>query len=185
MNANTIWSGFGGSCQTRNDGDPIALYELMADRWLIAQFTAANPYGECVAISTSPDPTGSYYRYFFQLSTTVFYDYPHLGVWPDGYYMGANRFTGNTYSGGAAIVFNRANMLQGLASTYQAFNTSTTYGTLLPSDLRRGNITAERVTQLLLLFGRQQTIRVQVPCELDDALELYSHRAHYAHDSGL
>lgn len=135
VNANTIWSGFGGSCQTRNDGDPIALYDSMADRWLIAQFTAANPYGECVAISTSPDPTGSYYRYFFQLSTTVFYDYPHLGVWPDGYYMGANRFTGNTYSGGAAIVFNRANMLQGLSSTYQAFNTSTTYGTLLPSDL--------------------------------------------------
>jgi hypothetical protein len=135
VNANTIWSGFGGSCQTRNDGDPIALYDSMADRWLIAQFTAANPYGECVAISTSPDPTGSYYRYFFQFSTTVFYDYPHLGVWPDGYYLGANRFSGNTYSGGAAVALNRANMLQGLASTYQAFNTSSTYGTLLPSDL--------------------------------------------------
>ncbi|MEO8287760.1 MAG: hypothetical protein ABI670_15130 [Chloroflexota bacterium] len=135
VNANTIWSGFGGSCQTRNDGDPVVLYDSMADRWLVSQFTAANPYGECVAISTSPDPTGSYYRYFFQFSTTVFYDYPHLGVWPDGYYLGANRFSGNTYSGPAAIVMNRSRMLQGLSATYQAFNASSSYGTFLPSDL--------------------------------------------------
>ncbi len=135
VNSNTIWSGFGGSCQTRNDGDPIVLYNSMADRWLVSQFTAASPYGQCVAISTSPDPTGSYYRYFFQFSTSTFYDYPHLGVWPDGYYMGANRFTGNTYNGGAAIVFNRANMLQGLSATFQSFNLSSSYGTPFPSDL--------------------------------------------------
>lgn len=135
VNGNTIWSGFGGSCQTRNDGDPVVLYDPIADRWLLSQFTAANPYGECVAISTSPDPTGSYYRYFFQFSTTVFYDYPHLGVWPDGYYLGANRFTGNTYSGPAAIVMDRARMLQGLSATYQAFNASSSYGTFLPADL--------------------------------------------------
>jgi hypothetical protein len=135
VNANTIWSGFGGSCQSRNDGDPVVLYDPMADRWLLSQFTAANPYGECVAISTSPDPTGSYYRYFFQFSTTVFYDYPHLGVWPDGYYLGANRFTGNTYSGPAAIALDRNRMLQGLSATYQAFNASSSYGTFLPADI--------------------------------------------------
>src|SRR5947199_411107 len=69
VTGNTPWSGFGGSCQTRNDGDPIVLYDSIADRWLISQFTGANPYGECVAISTTPDPTGTYNRYFFQLST--------------------------------------------------------------------------------------------------------------------
>ncbi len=56
---NTIWSGFGGPCQTRNDGDPVALYDSMADRWLISQFTAASPYNQCVAISTTGDPTGT------------------------------------------------------------------------------------------------------------------------------
>ncbi|HQX75990.1 MAG TPA: hypothetical protein PL074_06735, partial [Thermoflexales bacterium] len=30
-NINTLWSGFGGACQTRNDGDPIVLYDSMAD----------------------------------------------------------------------------------------------------------------------------------------------------------
>jgi hypothetical protein len=134
-NGNTIWSGFGGACQTQNAGDPIVLYDSIADRWLISQFTSANPYGECIAISSTPDPTGTWNRYFFQFSTTVFYDYPHLGVWPDGYYMGANRFTGNTYNGGSAIVFNRANMLAGQPATFQQFNLSSTYGTPFPSDL--------------------------------------------------
>lgn len=133
-NNNTIWSGFGGACQTRNDGDPIVLYDQLADRWLVSQFTSANPYGECIAISQTGDPTGAWYRYFFQFSTTVFYDYPHLGVWPDGYYMGANRFTAS-YQGPAAVVFDRAKMLLGQPATYQAFNVSNTYGTLLPSDL--------------------------------------------------
>ena len=39
---NTIWSGFGGPCQTRNDGDPVVLYDQLADRWVISQFTAAS-----------------------------------------------------------------------------------------------------------------------------------------------
>ena len=131
---NTIWSGFGGPCETRNDGDPVVLYDAFADRWLMTQFTAANPYGECVAVSVSGDPTGAYYRYFFQFSTTIFYDYPKLGVWPDGYYLSANRFNGNTFAGASAIALNRGRMLSGQSATYQEFQTSTTYGTLLPAD---------------------------------------------------
>ncbi|MFL5732469.1 MAG: hypothetical protein ACJ78Q_04650, partial [Chloroflexia bacterium] len=59
-NGNAIFSGFGGACQTTNAGDPVVLYDPLADRWLLSQFTSANPYGECIAISTSPDPTGTY-----------------------------------------------------------------------------------------------------------------------------
>jgi hypothetical protein len=95
---NTLWTGFGSPCETRNDGDPIALYDSIADRWIMGQFTAANPYGECIAVSTSGDPTGSYYRYFFPFSTSVFNDYPKLAIWPDGYYMTANRFGGLFHS---------------------------------------------------------------------------------------
>ncbi|MDQ6693143.1 MAG: hypothetical protein M3014_01800 [Chloroflexota bacterium] len=132
---NQLWQSLGGPCAARNDGDPIVLYDPMADRWNISQFTSAAPYGQCIAISTTGDPTGSYYLYFFQFSTTIFYDYPHLGVWPDGYYMGANRFT-NVFQGPAAIVFDRAKMLKGDATAgYQAFNLGSSYGTLLPSDL--------------------------------------------------
>ncbi len=133
--SNTLWSGFGGPCETRNDGDPIVLYDPLADRWVMSQFTAANPYGECVAVSTTGDPTGTWYRYFFQFSTTVFYDYPKLGVWPDGYYLSANRFGTISFQGASAIVLDRAKMLNGQPATFQQFNTSTSYGTLLPADL--------------------------------------------------
>ena len=134
---NTLWSGFGGPCQTSNSGDPIVLYDSMANRWVMGQFTASNPYGECIAISTTGDPTGTYYRYFFQFSNNTFYDYPKLGIWPDGYYLTANRFGGGgqTYQGASAIVLDRSSMLNGQTASYQEFDTSTSYGTLLPADL--------------------------------------------------
>ncbi|CAG0937081.1 Xanthomonalisin [Thermoflexales bacterium] len=132
---NAIWSGFGGPCETRNDGDPIVLYDQLADRWVMTQFTAANPYGECVAISTTGDPTGSYYRYFFQFSTSIFYDYPKLGVWTDGYYLSDNRFGTVSFQGASAIALERDKMLLGQAARYVEFKTSTSYGTLLPADL--------------------------------------------------
>lgn len=133
-NNNTIWSGFGVPCETRNDGDPIVLYDQLADRWILSQFTAASPYGECIAISTSGDPTGSYYRYFFQFSTTQFYDYPKLGVWTDGYYLTANRFT-STFQGASAVALERDKMLLGQTARYIEFQTSSFYASLLPADL--------------------------------------------------
>lgn len=48
---NTLWSGFGGDCQTDNAGDPIVLYDQLADRWLLTQFTSSGPtFFECVAL---------------------------------------------------------------------------------------------------------------------------------------
>ena len=58
---NTLWSGFGGDCQTDNAGDPVVLYDQLADRWILTQFTSSGPtYFECVAVSQTNDPTGSY-----------------------------------------------------------------------------------------------------------------------------
>jgi hypothetical protein len=57
---NTLWSGFGGSCQTHNDGDPVVIYDSKADRWVISQFAVnVNPALECVAVSQTGDPTGA------------------------------------------------------------------------------------------------------------------------------
>src|SRR5262249_51677786 len=39
---NTIWNGFGGACQTTNNGDPIAQWDPMANRWIITQFAFPN-----------------------------------------------------------------------------------------------------------------------------------------------
>ncbi|HYK43311.1 MAG TPA: hypothetical protein VE007_13055, partial [Thermoanaerobaculia bacterium] len=133
---NTLWAGFGGPCETRNDGDPIVLYDSIADRWFFSQYTNAPPYGQCVAVSRTPDPLGAYNRYFFSLSQTVHYDYPKFGVWPDGYYMTGNRIdraNANAFVGTAAIVLDRQKMLAGLPATYQEFTLSGF--SALPADL--------------------------------------------------
>src|SRR5207302_7508765 len=80
---NTLWSGFGGGCQDNNDGDPIVLYDKLANRWVFSQFSVSTtPYLQCIAVSTSSDATGTYNRYSFQYNN--FDDYPKMGVWPDG-----------------------------------------------------------------------------------------------------
>jgi hypothetical protein len=38
LSIRSIWAGFGGVCQTAGDGDPVVLYDRMANRWLISQF---------------------------------------------------------------------------------------------------------------------------------------------------
>ncbi len=59
-----------------------------------AQFASATgglpTTDECVAVSQTGDATGAYYRYDFHLGSD-FFDYPHLGVWPDAYYMSDER----------------------------------------------------------------------------------------------
>jgi hypothetical protein len=136
-NGNTIWAGFGGACDSQNSGDPIVLYDQGAGRWVVSQFTSSSPYGECVAVSTTSDPTGSWHRYFFQHSTSVFYDYPHMGVWPDGYYTTFNKFRCRgvcTYQGAAVVVYDRAKMLLGQPAGFQEKGLSSSYGYPLPSD---------------------------------------------------
>ena len=133
---NTLWSGFGGGCQTNNDGDPTVVYDPIADRWVISQFSVSTtPYLQCVAVSQTPDPTGAYYRYSFSYGTG-FNDYPKMGVWPDAYYITFNMFTnGSTFAGAKVCAYDRAKMLTGQPATQQCFNTTTSYGGLLPADL--------------------------------------------------
>jgi hypothetical protein len=135
---NTVWSGFGGGCEFNNDGDPVVQYDKIADRWVIMQLsvTAPYPYEICVAVSTSPDPTSSYYRYAFGGWGSDFPDYPKLGVWPDGYYLSVNRFANATsFAGPGLCAFDRSKMLAGQPATQQCFNLGTQFGGDLPSDL--------------------------------------------------
>ena len=135
---NTLWTGFGGNCETRNDGDPIVQYDKLANRWIFTQFSvpSGGPYEQCVAVSTSSDATGTYNRYSFNYGNTQFIDYPKLGVWPDGYYITYNIFNnGQTFAGAKLCAFDRPAMLAGAAATQVCFQLSTSFGGVLPSDL--------------------------------------------------
>jgi hypothetical protein len=85
---NQLWAGSASECAIHNEGDPVVLYDQLAKRWLLSQFISdpntGEQYGECIAVSTSNDATGSYFRYTFLFGAGVFYDYPKIGVWPDG-----------------------------------------------------------------------------------------------------
>ena len=133
---NTLWNGFSGQCATTNDGDGVVRYDRIANRWVISQFSVNGgngPFFQCVAVSTSPDPTGTYNRY--QFSFDGFNDYPKMGLWPDAYYFTFNMFPNNTFAGSRLCAFDRAKMLTGAAATEQCFNTSNQIGGLLASDL--------------------------------------------------
>jgi hypothetical protein len=74
-------------------------------------------YAMCYAVSTSPDPLGSYYRYEFV--RPLFPDYPRPAVWPDGYYVPTS--TGDNVIQKHAYVVDRAKMLKGENATEQGF----------------------------------------------------------------
>jgi hypothetical protein len=134
---NTLWSNVGGPCYNRNDGDPIVVHDQIADRWILSQFTSTAPYNECIAVSQTSNPAGLYWVYSFQLSNTSFPDYPKLGVWPDGYYMGVNQFTNHSFDGTRPYVFERSRMLLGQAARWLSTTTplGVTQGLVIPSDL--------------------------------------------------
>jgi hypothetical protein len=116
----SLWAGFGGVCQANGAGDPVVMYDQIANRWIVTQFAGSGiPTDQCIAVSTSSDATGSYNRYGFHLGTN-FFDYPHLGVWPDGYYMSMNVFNsaGSAFLGPQAFAFDRTAMLNGTAATF-------------------------------------------------------------------
>ena len=93
---NTLFQSLGGVCASHNDGDPVVSYDILSGRWILSQFVvygpAASASHQCVAVSQTSDATGAYYLYDFLTDPANFVDYPHMGVWPDGYYMSAHVF---------------------------------------------------------------------------------------------
>ena len=135
----TIWAGFGGVCENSGLGDPVVLYDQLANRWLISQFAGTPvPTDECVAISTTSDATGSYNRYGFHLGSN-FFNYPKLSVWPDAYYMSMIVLDQTTmaYLGPQPFAFDRAAMLAGLSATFVStgITVGPTEDPYLPADL--------------------------------------------------
>ena len=72
-----------------NNGDPIVMYDQLADRWFVSEFgNLGGDLGLAVGVSVTNDPTGAYNVYQFDMGS--FPDYPHYGLWHDGYYGTAN-----------------------------------------------------------------------------------------------
>jgi Carboxypeptidase regulatory-like domain len=150
-------------CHIDNSGDPVVIYDQLADRWVLTQFAVnggnitvpagqEKPTSECVAVSKSGDATGQYFIYDFNLTqnnTPLFEDYPHFGLWPDAYYMSTHEFTffdqtpAAAYQGAAAWALERDKMLAGQPARLVYFRlgagdsatAQTFFGGQLPSTL--------------------------------------------------
>lgn len=137
---NAFWSGFGGPCETDNDGDPIVLYDHLADRWFAEQFSTSSPYRLCFALSTTNDPAGSYYQWEYVFTNNKFPDYPKVGVWHDAYYVGFNQFLNlSSWSGAGALALEKAAMLTGSPSPvmiyFDLYSVNPNFGNMFPAHL--------------------------------------------------
>ncbi|MGZ6364069.1 MAG: hypothetical protein ACXWP0_20535, partial [Ktedonobacterales bacterium] len=108
---NAFWAGFGGPCETSNDGDPIIQWDKSNHRWLAAQNVFSSPYMTCIAVSQTADATGSYYRYAFP--QPGFPDYPKWGLTRSVYYQTQNIFDPILVFGVNVCAYDGKSMLKG------------------------------------------------------------------------
>ena len=127
-----LWAGSGANlCNGNSQGDPIVVYDPIADRWIITHFafaSGAGPFVQCIAVSKTSDPVaGGWYLYPLRIDTGVagqppvgsINDYPKFAAWHDCLYMGANQFNGfGPYQGVSVASFSRADLYNGNPLTW-------------------------------------------------------------------
>jgi hypothetical protein len=123
-----LWQGFAIPDCTDPSGDPVVLYDQLADRWMLTQFTTSGlddptrPFWNCVAISTTGDPTGSYYRYAFETANFQFFpDYPKYGVWTDSYVLTTREFGPTIEYGIGVYALEKNKMINGQDARVASF----------------------------------------------------------------
>lgn len=164
-----LWAGTGTLCETAGHGDPVVLYDSIADRWLIAQFAwddlSNGPWEIAVALSQTPDPLGSYYLYCF--NAFAFPDYLKFAVWPDAYYMSANEGPPNV----GVYAFEREAMLDGDTATFISTAVETNF--LLPCDLDGAALPPQGSPNYFYTFMDSEYWGSQIGIPGPDRLELW------------
>jgi len=139
---NTLWTGFGGACETGNGGDPIVQFDKINNRWVIMQIQYSGFGGGggnylCIAVSNGDDwtPDLSWQRYAYKFSTLT--DYPKMGIWTDAYYVTFNAFKGfGTYAGPVVCAFDLAQpAVSDNTGNALCKSLGTAYSSLLPADI--------------------------------------------------
>src|SRR5438270_11864296 len=135
FDGNNFWKGFGNICETSNAGDPIIQFDKIAHRWVASQGVFSVRV-TCIAVSTTADALGTYYRFAF--GQNGFPDHPKFGIQPNGYFQSFNNFgNGSAYVGATVCAYERDKLLAGRKNAKQlCFTTPTIFDdSLLPADL--------------------------------------------------
>ena len=136
---NRLFAGFGGDCDTFNDGDPVVQFDRPHQRWVLSQFAvtggesqAGHTYSYCVAVSQTDDATGKYNLYEFTYPD--FPDYPKMGIWGSSYVVTFNMFRNDSFIGSKICALESAKMLAGQAARMACADVANEGG-LLPADV--------------------------------------------------
>ncbi len=134
----SLWSGTGSNpCNGNSEGDPIVLYDQLADRWILTHFAFAldsngnplAPFYQCIAVSKTNDPvSGGWWLYPLRMDpggtgkppSGAMNDYPKFGIWPDCLYMSANEFAmpGGSFVGTSYASLSRSDLESGVPLTW-------------------------------------------------------------------
>ena len=193
----SLWSGAatGTPCDTSHNGDPTVIYDQMAKRWIVADFSWTNiqngPYYECIAVSKTSNPvTGGWWLYAYRADDVAhpwLPDYPKMGIWPDGLYMTTNMFdclnascSSASYEEVRVYAFDRADMYAGapLSSIVVDLDSDVL---LQPAAQQRARRPASRRTGEPPRLGGVPDVQfrgLEVPRRLGDARQLDVHRPH-------
>ncbi len=135
----SLFQGFGGQCETEDAmSDPTVRFDRAAGRWIIQQIAGESgftpPLFICIAVSTTSDATGAYYRYAIPYGNYL-PDYPKLAVWPDAYYLTTDLYLNWVFQATSACALDRSAMLQGGPASAICFQTGSDVFHFLPADL--------------------------------------------------
>jgi hypothetical protein len=139
----------------QNDGDPIAFYDQIADRWVVSDFAfpsfPGNSFWQCIGVSQTPDPVaGPWNLYALQVdpaNPTFLGDYPKFALWNNPQPGGAYHLTVNlfnpSFQGVRVFALDRGSMLGGgpanaIAFTLSAADVGASYS-FVAATFRTGN----------------------------------------------
>ena len=154
---NQLWSAGGANqCNGNSAGDPVVLYDQLADRWILTHFAfgfsggnPVSPFYQCIAASKTSDPvSGGWWLYALRMDpggagappVGALNDYGKFGIWPDCLYMAANefQFPAGSFIGTAFASFSRSDLYSGAPLTWALgfLNSTNDAFTMIPSNLR-------------------------------------------------
>jgi hypothetical protein len=163
----SLWSAFGSgnNCAVSNNGDVVAQYDKLADRFIVTQLGSTTaPFSECIAVSQTSDPTGAYWLYSYSFGTQL-NDYPKFGVWPtatnSAYLATYNLFANaQTFTGAALCAYDRAKMLVGDPTAQSICYTVDNDGGYLPADLDGSNPPLDGTPAYFLNYESTSSLRM-------------------------
>ncbi len=150
-NIMNLFTKLGGKCAALIV-DPIVLYDRPADRWLVGGIGDNGGYSECIAVSTTNDPTGTYALYSYDFGS-ILNDYDKLSVWATA----SNSAYLATYNLNGAradlCAFDRTKMLAGDPSAKQLCQQAPpNESSYLPSDMDGPDVPVDGTPAMFLTW---------------------------------